>query len=79
MVSRRVPNDRHNGMCHVVSRRVLDDPWVPDDPLIRDSRQSGMCHVVLGKVPDDPLIRDNHQGGMCRMVSGKVPNNPLGT
>ena len=46
-------------MCHVVSGKVLDDRWVPYDPL----------------VPDDPLIYDDRQDETCRMVLGKVPDD----
>nr|POE62009.1 hypothetical protein CFP56_39602 [Quercus suber] len=77
----RVSDDRHSRVCHVMSRRVLDDPWVLDDPLIRDDRQSRMCHVVSRRVlddpwvPDYPLIRDDRQSRMCHVVLGKIPDD----
>ena len=46
-------------MCRTVSRKVTDNHWVPNHPLVLD----------------DPLIPDNRQGEMCRVVSGKVPDD----
>ena len=77
-VMSRVPDDplirngRQGGACRVVSRKVLDDCWVLDNPLLLDDllihndRQGGACHVVLGKVLDnrwvlnDPLVLTIH-------------------
>ena len=39
--------------------KVLDDRWVPNDPLVHD----------------DQLICDDRQGGVCHTVSGRVPND----
>ena len=62
-----------------MSRKVLNDRWVPDDllvpnhQLIRDKRQDEACRTVSGKVlddplvPDDPLIRDDRQGEASRV------------
>nr|POE96332.1 hypothetical protein CFP56_49732 [Quercus suber] len=75
----RVPDNpliriyRQGGACQVVSRRVLDDRWVPNDPLVLDnplirgrpSRWSVPRDVREAKVlddrwvPDDPLVLDD--------------------
>jgi len=57
--------NRQGRACRAVSRKVLDDRWVPDNPLvledslIRDYCQGEACCAVLGKVPDDPLVPDD--------------------
>lgn len=43
----------------MMSGKVPDNCWVPNDSLIRKDRQGGACRMMSRKAPDDRCLADD--------------------